>query len=82
MSGKIVIRGEQFITFVDAAACFGVSVHWIEEVHDQGLLTDIEQTQFGLALAASLLDRLAAIRRLQLQQELSLAEIANWLDWI
>ncbi len=80
MTKRIVIHGEQFVTFTDAAGCFGLSLEWVEELNEHGLLGETRQTEAGIALAATLLDRLATIRRLQLQQALSLPEIARWLD--
>jgi hypothetical protein len=80
MKRAIVIRGQRFITLSEAAKCYEVKVTWVREVFEFGLLGEGEETKAGLCIAAEMLERLATIRRMELQQGLNLAGIALLLD--
>jgi hypothetical protein len=76
----ITIRGEHYITLTHAAEVYEVELTWIEEVYEYGLLGEGERVEAGIAIPAGMLDRLAEIRRLQLQEGVNLPGIAIILD--
>ncbi len=76
----ITIQGEQYVTLTQAAACYEVEVGWVQQVYDHGLLGEGEEVDEGIAILASMLDRLAEIQRLHNQQGVNLNGIAIILD--
>lgn len=72
----VTIRGERYVTLPDVAATFEVELTWVQEVYDYGLLGPGEPVDDTIAIASRLLDRVAAIRRLNRVQGINLAGIA------
>ena len=72
----VVVRGETWFTLEGAADCFGVELAWVREVYAFGLLGEGESVEGTIAIAAAALDRIAAVRRLELQLGLDLEAIA------
>jgi hypothetical protein len=72
----VTIRGERYVTLPDVAATFEVELTWVQEVYDFGLLGPGEAVGETIAIASRLLDRVAAIRRLNRVQGVNLAGIA------
>lgn len=72
----VTIRGEHYVTLPDVAATFEVELTWVQEVYDFGLLGPGEPVDDTIAIASRLLDRVAAIRRLNRVQGVNLAGIA------
>lgn len=76
----IVIRGERYVTLAAVAESFEIELTWVQEVYDFGLLGQGETVGGSVAIAARLLDRVAAIRRMNRVQGVNLAGIALLLD--
>jgi chaperone modulatory protein CbpM len=77
MSGeRILVHGQLYLTLQDVAECYHVELAWVRDVVDFGLLGRCERTRGTLVVAASKLDRVADILRLQRQQGLNLAGVA------
>lgn len=76
MTPLVTIRGERYVTLPDVAATFEVELTWVQEVYDYGLLGPGETVGETIAIASRLLDRVAAIRRLNRVQGVNLAGIA------
>lgn len=82
MTHTLVIGGQRYISLKDAAKCYNVKVTWVREIYEFGLLGDGEETRLGIAIPTEMLERLATIRRIQLQQGINLAGIALLLDML
>jgi hypothetical protein len=76
MTPIVTIRGERYVTLQDVAATFEIELTWVREVYDSGLLGAGEPVGDTIAIASRLLDRVAAIRRLNRVQGVNLAGIA------
>ena len=76
MTPLLTIRGERYVTLPDVAATFEVELTWVQEVYDFGLLGPGEAVGDTVAIASRLLDRVAAIRRLNRVQGVNLPGIA------
>lgn len=76
---RIVLRGELYLSLEEVAECYHVELAWVREVVDLGLLGRCELTRGRLVVAATRLDRVAEILRLQRQQGVNLAGIAMLL---
>ena len=76
MTPIVTIRGERYVTLQDVAATFEIELTWVREVYDSGLLGPGEPVGDTIAIASRLLDRVAAIRRLNRVQGVNLAGIA------
>lgn len=63
MRARIVIRDQVFVTLESAAECYRVELRWVEEVYASGGLGLGERVGGSTAIAASELDRLAAVLR-------------------
>jgi len=63
------------------AQCYEVELRWVEEVYEFGLLGDGRVVGGELMIQTVMLERLALIRRLQLQQGLNLPGIALLLQF-
>jgi hypothetical protein len=72
----VTIRGEHYIPLPDVAATFEIELTWVQEVYEFGLLGPGETVGGTVAIASRLLDRVAAIRRLNRVQGVNLAGIA------
>ena len=72
----VTIRGEHYVTLPDVAATFEVELTWVQEDYDFGLLGPGEPVDDTIAIASRLLDRVAAIPRLNRVQGVNLAGIA------
>jgi hypothetical protein len=77
---RITIRGELYLTLAEVARCFAVEVSWVEEAYDLDLLGEGERIDDTIAIAASMLERIAVIRRIQLQQGVNIPGIALLAD--
>ncbi len=73
----ITIRGETYITLESVAECFEFELNWVRRVCDLGLVGPTEPVAKTLAIPTRMLDRIAEIRRLELQYgfDLELIEI-------
>lgn len=76
MRGRLVIRGELYLTLEIVAECYSVERSWLEEVYDLGLLGDGERAEEGVAIIASKLDRVAEILQLHFHYGVNLPGIA------
>ena len=72
--------GGRYLTLTVVAECYAVKVHWVREIYEFGLLGDGHEVEGEPAIATVMLERVAVIRRLQLQAGLNLAGIALLLD--
>jgi hypothetical protein len=73
-------RSSTHITLRVVAQCYEVELRWVEEVYEFGLLGEGQRVAGELTIQAAMLERLALIRRLQLQQGLNLPGIALLLQ--
>lgn len=80
MTPILTIRGEHYLTLQDVAESFEVELNWVQEVYEFGLLGAGETVGGTVAIASRLLDRVAAIRRLNRVQGVNLAGIALLLQ--
>jgi hypothetical protein len=76
MTTILTIRGERYLTLQDVAESFEIELAWVQEVYEFGLLGEGERVGGAVAIASRLLDRVAAIRRLNRVQGVNLAGIA------
>jgi hypothetical protein len=72
----VTIRGEPYVTLQDVAASFEFELTWVQEVYEFGLLGPGETVGGHIAIASRLLDRVAAIRRLNRVLGVNLAGVA------
>ena len=75
----IRIEGEIYLTAETVAHCFDVEVRWVEDVHALGLVGRGAHVEDSLAIASVMLDRLAAVLRLQRQQGVNLEGVLSLL---
>ena len=68
MTSRIVIRGTSYISVIDVAICYGVDRAWVERTASLGLLGEVEAVRDVPHVATTMLERVAIIRRLQVQQ--------------
>ena len=76
MTPILTIRGEHYVTLHDVARSFEFELTWVQEVYEFGLLGPGEQVGADVAIASRLLDRVAAIRRLNRVLGVNLAGVA------
>jgi len=72
----VTIRGEPYVTLQDVAESFEFELTWVQEVYEFGLLGPGETVGGSIAIASRLLDRVAAIRRLNRVLGVNLAGVA------
>jgi hypothetical protein len=72
----VTIRGEPYVTLQDVAESFEFELSWVQEVYEFGLLGPGETVGDTIAIASRLLDRVAAIRRLNRVLGVNLAGVA------
>ena len=72
----VTIRGEPYVTLQDVADSFEFELAWVQEVYEFGLLGPGETVGGSIAIASRLLDRVAAIRRLNRVLGVNLAGVA------
>ncbi len=77
---RVVIRGETWFTLEAVADCYGLEVAWVREVYEFGLLGEGAPVEGTIAVAPRALDRVAAIRRLEIQLGANLEGIALILE--
>lgn len=80
MTPPVHVRGEQYLTLQDLAETFEVELTWVEEAYELGLLGAGETVGGTVAIASRLLDRVAAIRRLNRVQGVNLPGIVLLLE--
>ncbi len=73
-------NGGHWLTLSVVAECYAVERAWVEEVYDAGLLGEGRQVRGEPAIRTVMLERVAVIRRIQLQVGLDLAGVALLLD--
>ena len=78
--GRIVIRGELHLSLEVVAECYDCQVSWVREVYELGLLGEGSEVEGGIAVSAAMLERMARIRRLNLQLGLPPEMIALMLS--
>ena len=76
MTQLLTIHGETYVTLQDVAQTFEFELAWVQEVYDFGLLGPGERVEGTVAIASRLLDRVAAIRRLNRVLGVNLAGVA------
>ena len=76
MRGRLVIRGELYLTLETVADCYQVDCDWLEEVYELGLLGRGERSGEGVAITARKLDRVAEILQLHFHHGVNLPGIA------
>ena len=76
MTPIVTIRGEHYVTLQDVAESFEFELSWVQEVYEFGLLGPGETVGGSIAIASRLLDRVAAIRRLNRVLGVNLAGVA------
>ena len=76
MTPLVTIRGEHYVTLQDVADGFEFELAWVQEVYEFGLLGPGESVGGSIAIASRLLDRVAAIRRLNRVLGVNLAGVA------
>jgi len=76
MTPPLTVRGELYLTLQDVAETFEVELTWVQEAYELGLLGPGERVGGSVAIASRLLDRVAAIRRLNRVQGVNLPGIA------
>ena len=76
MTPIVTIRGEHYVTLQDVADGFEFELSWVQEVYEFGLLGPGESVGGSIAIASRLLDRVAAIRRLNRVLGVNLAGVA------
>ena len=76
MTPLVTIRGEHYVTLQDVADGFEFELSWVQEVYEFGLLGPGESVGGSIAIASRLLDRVAAIRRLNRVLGVNLAGVA------
>ena len=76
MTPLVTIRGEHYVTLQDVAESFEFELAWVQEVYEFGLLGPGESVGGSIAIASRLLDRVAAIRRLNRVLGVNLAGVA------
>lgn len=76
MTPIVTIRGEPYVTLQDVAESFEFELTWVQEVYEFGLLGPGETVGGSIAIASRLLDRVAAIRRLNRVLGVNLAGVA------
>lgn len=76
MTPFVTIRGEHYVTLQDVAESFEFELTWVQEVYEFGLLGPGETVDGRIAIASRLLDRVAAIRRLNRVLGVNLAGVA------
>lgn len=69
---RFVIRGDIHVTLSAVARCYGVTVTFVEEAYEHGLLGTGERVGGGIAISAIQLDRVARIVQLHFHQGVSL----------
>jgi hypothetical protein len=80
MSDTIIVHGQRYLTVRAVADCYEVEESWVIRVYEAGLLEECERVDEQLAISLAMLDRLAAIRRLNRNLGLDFEAIAVWLD--
>lgn len=78
--GRVTIHGETFFALTTIAECYSIDVAWVRQVYDYGLLGRGEQVDDDVCVPAEMLDRVAVIRRLQVQAGVNLEGIAILLE--
>jgi hypothetical protein len=78
--GGPLVGGERFIPLAVVADCYEVELTWVQEVYEFGLLGEGRRVEGKLAVSTVMLERVAVIRRLTLQQGLNLAGVAALLE--
>lgn len=81
MTARIVVQGELFVAVADVAAVYGVEVAWVERVYASGLIGRAVVAADTRAIAARYFDRIARLRRLELQTGLDVDQLAMLFDW-
>ncbi len=71
----IHIEGEAYVTLETISRCYECELEWVIEIYDYGLLGRGRSVDSGLAVPASILDRVATIWRLQRHQGLDFMHI-------
>ena len=79
-TARVVIRGEKWFTLEGVAECYGLEVAWVREVYEYGLLGEGAPAEGTIAVAPRALDRVAVIRRLEIQLGVNLEGIALILE--
>lgn len=72
--------GGHWLTVTVVAECYSVERAWVEEVLHAGLLGESRIVSGEPAIRTVMLERVAVIRRLQLQVGLDLAGVALLID--
>lgn len=72
--------GTHYLTLTVVAECYSVEVRWVREVYEFGLLGTGRVVAGEPAIATVMLERVAVIRRMQLQAGLNLAGVALLLE--
>ena len=73
--GRLVIRGEVYVTLEAVAECYRVDRYWLQRVYDFGLLGSGERSEEHVAITARKLDRVAEILQLHFHHGVDLPGI-------
>ncbi len=73
-------RGDRYLTLTVVAECYEVELRWVRDVYDFGLLGEGRLEHGELAISTVMLERVAVIRRLQLQLGINLPGVALQLE--
>ena len=79
MGELITIHGRAYVTLTTVATCYHVELSWVEEVYAHGLLGSGERIDGETAIAVEMLDPLAHMVRMHVQEGINLAGIASLL---
>jgi hypothetical protein len=80
MSGIVYIGDEAYVALEDIAECYEMSVVWVREVYDFGLLGHGEVREQATLVRVVALDRVASILRLRTIHGFDLDVIAALLE--
>lgn len=73
-------REIRYVSLRTVAECYDVEIAWVEEVYEFGLLGEGQTIEGEAAITDDMLERVAEIRRLQIQHGVNLPGIAIILD--
>lgn len=77
-----VVEGRVHVSLAVVAETYEVELAWVEELHALGVLGRAVRVDDTLLVACSALERVAAVRRLQIQQGVDLAAAVALLELI
>lgn len=76
----LTIHGERYVTVDWVAQCYSVEERWVLRALELGYVGPAETVEGAVALPAASLERLARIRRLELQLGFELEALEPWVD--